>query len=87
MTGSRPNIFILVCWKFITPAVIIFILITDIVMSIIKGTKDEGIKYSVYDKKTGDYDETEYQPVGIVVLGYMWLILIVMWVPIQAILA
>jgi len=79
MTGSRPNIFILVCWKFITPLLILGVLI----MSVVNEIKD-GVKYSAYNKTAGKTEDIRQVP-WLVGLGYMLLVFVIMWVPLQAI--
>jgi hypothetical protein len=78
MTGNKPNIFMLVCWKFVSPALLLFILIMSMVDQFTTGDT-----YAKYDKTIAS-PGTERLSLALIGFGYVLLIFIVMWVPLQA---
>jgi hypothetical protein len=78
MTGSKPNIFMLVCWKFVSPALLLFILIMSMVDQFTTGDT-----YAKYDKTIAS-PGTAYLSISLVLIGYVLLLFIVVWVPLQA---
>ncbi|ODN05724.1 Sodium-dependent neutral amino acid transporter B(0)AT3 [Orchesella cincta] len=86
MVGYKPSIIILVCWKYLTPILILFLMVGSIVELQIANSGT--FKYKVFDPKNsknlvdGEY-ETDF-PIGALVIGFVLTIFCVIWLPIQA---
>jgi len=80
MTGKKPNAFMLLCWKFISPALIVIILVMSIY-----GQFRDGYYYDKYDVKLAGTVSVQYPP-GIVITGYAIWFSAILWIPIEAVL-
>jgi hypothetical protein len=78
MTGSKPNKLMLVCWKFVSPALLLFILVMSMVDQFTAGETYDMYDKTLADPKTAHYSET------LIGSGYVLLIFIVIWIPLQA---
>jgi len=80
MTGRQPDLCMMLCWKIVTPLVLILIFVGTIVSEILKG-----YKYSRYVRKEGNLKE-EKLPGWLLAMGFMFIFSIIFWIPLQAIL-
>ena len=80
MTGSRPNYYWLICWKFVSPLAMLAILIASFVRMAVSGST-----YDAWDSETGTTIPKEWPTWCKVLIGVL-IGMSVMWVPIVALL-
>jgi len=89
MTGKKPNLYILVCWKYITPILMIALLVGSIAQFCVDADKSGGIKYTTFNpkfSKDGSGDVTLPLPGHSLATGFIVMIFCMMWLPIHAVL-
>jgi solute carrier family 6 amino acid/orphan transporter-like 15/16/17/18/20 len=80
MTGSRPGIYWLICWKFVSPLAMILILVASVINMIM-----EGAGYEAWDAVNGEKYEREW-PIWCKILIGVLICLSVLWIPAVALL-
>lgn len=80
MTGKRPGLYWLICWKYISPLLVIFIFVFTLL-----DLARHGVTYRVWNH-TGAKFETVAYPTYAVILGFSLTAMIIMWIPLIAIL-
>lgn len=80
MTGSRPNFYWLLCWKYISPLAMLGILIASVIDMIMSGAG-----YDAWDAENGTKIEKEWPIWCQLLIGFL-ICLSVMWIPLVAIL-
>jgi len=89
MTGKKPNMFILLCWKYITPFVIALMFIGTMTQFFLEITHDGGIYYTTFDPKDSTDSSGEIKrhlPVHAIVVAFLLMFVCMAWLPIHAIL-
>ena len=81
MTGSRPNLYWLICWKFISPVAMFGILVASFAQMIISGSS-----YDAWDADNGVTIAKEW-PFWCKCLAIFLIAICIVWIPIVAILA
>lgn len=85
MTGRKPNIYYLICWKYLSPAVISVLLIGSVCTYVYEAVQKGGIKYSFFNpnhpKQEGGVVELDMPP-HVVAIGFLLMIFCVTWVPV-----
>lgn len=79
MTGTRPGIYWLICWKYLSPLAMLLILISSFV-----DLAMEGSGYEAWIKSIGDTEKKPW-PVWAVVLVVALILASVLWIPALAI--
>lgn len=79
MTGSRPSLYWMLCWKYISPIAMITILLASFVE-----LSANGSKYPAWDPLKGATDLKEW-PHWCIVLAVAMILVSVMWLPVIAI--
>lgn len=79
MTGRKPSIYWMICWKYLSPLAMTVILIASFV------SMKDGIEYKAWDKDAGDTEEIGY-PWWAVILIVFLIGISALWIPINAIL-
>lgn len=79
MTGHRPGLYWMICWKYLSPAAMISILVASFVEIIVDG--------SGYDAWVPNLGVTKKQdwPVWAMVLSACLILVSVLWIPLVAI--
>lgn len=80
MTGRRPSLFWLICWKYLAPLAMLGILGASVVDMFINGSGYEG-----WDPEIGRATKNQW-PMWALGLAFCLVFLPVMWIPIVAIL-
>ena len=80
MTGSRPGLYWLVCWKFVSPVAMTGILVASVVDMITNGAG-----YEAWDAEAGEKYEREWPAWCQALIGIL-ICASVLWIPIVAIL-
>lgn len=80
MTGQRPGIYWLICWKYLSPLAMISILISSFIELAVGGSG-----YQAWIASAGD-TETKAWPVWAVMLVLVLILSSVLWIPGVAIL-
>ena len=80
MTGRRPSIYWLICWKFVSPIAMLGILIASVVDMIIKGAG-----YKAWDTELGKEVELPWPLWAQILIGIL-ICMSVLWIPIVALL-
>ncbi|XP_029641283.2 sodium-dependent neutral amino acid transporter B(0)AT3-like isoform X1 [Octopus sinensis] len=75
MVGTRPSYFWLIMWKYISPLVMMIILLASLIKMIITG-----MTYEVWDKDTATKIKTKW-PGWCLFIGSSFVILILIWIP------
>jgi len=88
MTGSKPNLYILLCWKYISPGVIIILLIGSITQFTLEVANNRGIFYTSFrpSNETKSGEVSEPLPSYSVATAFILMFLAMMWLPLHAIL-
>ena len=81
MTGSRPGLYWMICWKFISPIAMLLILIASFAQMAVSGST-----YDTWDASNGIDIKKEW-PVWCKCLAGILIGMAVIWVPLVAILA
>ncbi|KAF9408960.1 hypothetical protein HW555_011536 [Spodoptera exigua] len=79
MTGTRPGIYWLICWKYLSPLAMLSILISSFVE-----LATEGSGYDAWIKSIGDTERKTW-PVWAVLLVLVLILASVLWIPVVAI--
>lgn len=79
MTGSRPGLYWMLCWKYISPIA----MITILTASFIELAKN-GSKYPAWNAEKGETEILDW-PHWCIVLAVMLICVSVLWIPIVAI--
>lgn len=86
MTGSKPNIYYLVCWKYLSPVFIVAMLSGSVGKFIYDAIKTGGIKYSPFHPKHPKQEsgqvELDFPPLSLSA-GFLIMIFCISWVPIH----
>ena len=80
MTGSRPGLFLCICWKFISPAIMLLILISFFV-KMFSGS----LSYEAWDAETGSAVQLSW-PWWCYILIVLLIGMSVLWIPLVGIL-
>ena len=78
MTGNRPNLYWLICWKYVSPLAMIGILVASIIDMALSGAG-----YEAWDADRGVAYEKSW-PIWCQVLIFVLIGLSVLWIPIVA---
>lgn len=79
MTGTRPGIYWLICWKYLSPLAMLSILISSFVE-----LATEGSGYDAWIRSAGDTERKTW-PVWAVLLVLVLVLASVLWIPVVAI--
>lgn len=79
MTGKRPQLYWLICWKYLSPLAMISILIASVVEIVVDGSG-----YPAWIASEGRSENREW-PVWAIVLIAILVLISVMWIPLVAI--
>ncbi len=89
MTGRKPHLFILICWKYIAPISMIVILLGTIADFIYTSVHEGGIKYTVFQPTNPQSEDGDVKlaipPVALGV-GFFLMIFCIIWVPLYTVL-
>ncbi|CAL8132836.1 unnamed protein product [Orchesella dallaii] len=80
MTGRKPGKFMMICLRFISPVIIVVLLISSVYKEF---TSDSGFSYDRYDKEKGDIERNPY-PGYVVAIGFLLLMICLVFIPLQA---
>ena len=80
MTGSRPGLFLCICWKFISPAIMLLILISFFVQMF-----SGSLSYEAWDAETGSAVQLSW-PWWCYILIVLLIGMSVLWIPLVGIL-
>ncbi|XP_058820909.1 sodium-dependent neutral amino acid transporter B(0)AT3 isoform X1 [Topomyia yanbarensis] len=75
MTGSRPGLYWMLCWKYISPIAMITILVASFVE-----LASEGSSYPGWDALTGNTDRLEW-PHWCIVVAILLILVSILWIP------
>ena len=78
MTGSRPNKYWLICWKYVSPLAMMGILVASVIDMILSGAG-----YDAWDSESGSTVEKDW-PLWCQILIGILISLSVLWIPIVA---
>ncbi|KAL5274866.1 SLC6A19 family protein [Megaselia abdita] len=78
MTGSRPSIYWMFCWKYLSPAAMITILIASLYQLIADGSK-----YPAWNSTEGNTEQKDW-PHWCVVFAFCLILGAILWIPIVA---
>lgn len=78
MTGSRPALYWMVCWKYVSPAAMITILVASLI-----GLWTDGSSYPAWNAMLGA-TETHEWPHWCIVLAVFLILVSILWIPIVA---
>ena len=81
MTGSKPNLYWLICWKFVSPVAMLGILIASFVQMALTGSA-----YDAWVESDGITIVKEW-PIWCKCLAVFLIAICIIWIPIVAILA
>ncbi|KAI4469846.1 sodium/chloride dependent transporter [Holotrichia oblita] len=79
MTGKRPELYWLICWKYLSPLAMISILVASVVEIV-----TDGSGYPAWVASEGRTERHEW-PVWAIVLIVVLVLICVMWIPLVAI--
>ncbi|CAL8101168.1 unnamed protein product [Orchesella dallaii] len=79
MTGKKPNLFILICWKYVSPLIIIVLLGASVVQYIIDGVT-KGLLYNPFKDGAEVYVP---MPAYAITVGFLLMLFCIMWIPIH----
>lgn len=79
MTGQRPGIYWLICWKYLSPLAMLSILVSSFVE-----LATEGSAYDAWIKSIGDTERKPW-PVWAVLLVLVLVLASVLWIPVVAV--
>ena len=79
MTGQRPGIYWLICWKYLSPLAMLSILVSSF-----WELATEGSAYDAWIKSIGDTERKPW-PVWAVLLVLVLILASVLWIPVLAI--
>lgn len=79
MTGSRPHIYWMICWKYVSPIAMLTILFASFY-----DLATNGSNYPAWDASTGATNKVEW-PHWCIVLAVFLILVSVLWIPIVAI--
>lgn len=75
MTGSRPGLYWMICWKYVSPIAMLTILVASVI-----NLASEGSSYPVWNQLTGTTDTLEW-PHWCIVLAACLIGVSVLWIP------
>lgn len=80
MTGNRPNIYWMLCWKYISPSAMLIILVASFYQLLA-----EGSSYPAWIPTKGVTEQMEW-PNWCIVIAFILIFSSILWIPIVAIL-
>lgn len=87
MTGQKPNVFILLCWKYISPIIILLLLCGTVGQYMYSAATDQKqFYYTAFNPKHNENvvgDVFLRMPGHILGLGFSLMIFCIMWIPIH----
>jgi len=89
MTGSKPNLYILLCWKWISPSVIFILLIASVAQFALQTWDKGGIMYTTFNPNKSEDKTGEISvplPGHSLATGFILMFLCMIWLPLQAVL-
>lgn len=79
MTGSRPGLYWLICWKYLSPLAMMLILIASVVEIVVDGSG-----YPAWVASKGDTERKQW-PIWALALITLLILVAILWIPIVAI--
>ena len=82
MTGTRPNIYLLICIKYICPVIVLAMLVSTTVDLSLPGTT--GFQYAPWNANTSTETESVPLPHHAIGIGFLIIVISVIWIPVFA---
>ena len=83
MTGQKPSIYWLICWKYISPVAILGIFFSSMVTMFMESPQYEKYEYDATITNPNDLKSKEDWPAWAIVIAAMLILLSILWIPIM----